>query len=119
MLGSLVLSIVILGVPTMTIVLLMENERLIEAGQPKLNNEVPLQDVYSFPLVHDVYGLVKPAFIFIFSDSNSEYRFYLTAMVILFDIARMFLMTWASWTFLKWYTNVEAIKSTSAIRGRI
>ena len=127
----LVLSIVILGVPTMTIVLLMENERLIENGQLKidstttttkdrLNNEIPLvQHIYRFPLVQDVYGLVKPAFIFIFSESNSQYRFYLTAMVILFDIARMFLMTWASWTFLKWYTNVEATKSTSAIRRRI
>jgi hypothetical protein len=93
----LVLSIGILGVPTMTIVLLIENQKF-----SKIEN----------PTIAPIYEFSKPLFDFIFVTSpTSIYRFYLTALVLLSDVVRMLLLTWASWVVLKWYTKNEVKKA--------
>jgi hypothetical protein len=97
------LSIVILGLPTMTIILYIENQRLLNEPQtpPLKTQSTPFKPVFDY--------MFKPVFDFIFSSSssNSSFHFYLTALSLLFDVGRMFLLTWAAWAISKWYATKE------------
>jgi len=80
----------------MTIILLLENLRLLEIDYKQT---IPFEPVFNHPF--------KPVLDLIFSPTNTNYRVDLTAISLLLDVGRMFLLTWASWTLSKWFTTKE------------
>ena len=80
----------------MTSILLLENPRLLEIDYKQT---IPFEPVFNH--------LFKPVLDLIFSPTNTNYRVDLTAISLLLDVGRMFLLTWASWTLSKWFTTKE------------
>lgn len=80
-----------MGLPTMTIILLIENQRFPSS---------------EYPAIKPVFEFFKPLFDFLFvKSSTNNYQFYMTGLVLVFDVGRMLLLTWASWAVSKWYTK--------------
>jgi len=74
----------------MTSILLLENPRLLEIDYKQT---IPFEPVFNH--------LFKPVLDLIFSPTNTNYRVDLTAISLLLDVGRMFLLTWTSWTLSK------------------